>query len=106
MYRLVFYVPPSHLEAVKDAVFGAGAGQHQNYDRCAWQCQGQGQFRPLAGSSPFLGEIGQTRFLDEYKVEMICHDAAIKPAIAALLRAHPYEQPAYAAYKIATLDDL
>ena len=37
MYKIEFYVPESHLEAVKRAMFGAGAGKIGNYDSCCWQ---------------------------------------------------------------------
>ena len=58
MYKLCFYVPDSHVEAVKQAVFAAGGGRVGAYDSCAWQVLGQGQFRPLTGSQPFLGSQG------------------------------------------------
>lgn len=106
MYQLIFYVPVSHLETVKNALFATGAGQYKEYDRCAWQTPGQGQFRPLSNSQPYLGKIDRLETVTEYKVEMICPDQHIKPAIAALLAAHPYQQPAYAIYKILTVDDL
>lgn len=106
MYQLIFYVPASHLEQVKSVVFAAGAGAHNGYEHCAWQTLGQGQFRPLPGSQPYLGQIGQLETLPEYKVEMICSDAQIKAAVAALLAAHPYQQPAYAIYKLLTAENL
>ncbi|QPK62975.1 NGG1p interacting factor NIF3 [Methylomonas sp. LL1] len=106
MYQLIFYVPASHLDSVKNAVFTAGAGQYHGYDQCAWQTLGQGQFKPLAGSRPYSGDIGQLKTVPEYKVEMICTDSKIKAAIEALLAAHPYEQPAYSVYRILGADDL
>jgi len=106
MYQLSFYVPASHLEAVKTALFAAGAGRFQNYDQCCWQTLGQGQFRPLADSRPYLGEIGRLETVAEYKVEMICAESRLKAAVAALLTAHPYQQPAYSAHKILTDEDL
>lgn len=105
MYQLIFYVPVTHVDEVKAAVFAAGAGRYQNYDQCAWQVLGEGQFRPLPGSQPFLGESEQLTAVAEYKVEMICADAVIKPVINALLSAHPYEEPAYAVYKVLTAGD-
>ena len=54
----MFYVPTANAETVKNAVFEAGGGRIGNYDRCCWQTTGTGQFRPLAGSQPFLGEAG------------------------------------------------
>ena len=56
LLKIEFYVPESHLETVKSAMFSAGAGKAGLYDSCAWQTAGEGQFRPLPGSRPFLGE--------------------------------------------------
>lgn len=97
---LQFYVPKSHLETVKNALFGAGAGRLGLYDCCAWQTEGEGQFRPLAGSRPFSGEVGKLERTAEYKVEMICEETCLEEAVAALKKAHPYETPSYAVIKI------
>ncbi len=56
MYKRCYYVPESYLETTKQAVFDAGAGHVGNYDSCCWQVRGEGQFRPLPDSSPFLGQ--------------------------------------------------
>lgn len=95
MKQLVFYVPHSHLEAVKAALFTAGAGRIGNYDCCAWQTEGVGQFRPLPGSKPFLGQVNQTERVQEWKVELACDEAHLPAALAALRKAHPYETPAF-----------
>jgi len=95
VYKLSFYVPESHLEAVKQAVFAAGAGRIGDYDSCCWQVAGQGQFRPLEGSQPFLGQQGSVEQVPEYRVEMVCDRQCIEAAVAALLEAHPYEEPAW-----------
>ena len=95
MHKLVFFVPESHLETVKQAVFATGAGRIGNYDSCCWQVLGQGQFRPLQGSAPFLGQQGHVETVDEYRVELVCDDGLVEDAIRALLEAHPYEEPAY-----------
>lgn len=100
MIKLSFYVPKTHLEPVKQAVFAAGAGRIGDYDQCAWQVLGQGQFRPLANSDPFLGEQGTLEQVSEYRVEMICEPALIHGAVAALKAAHPYEEPAYEAWPL------
>lgn len=95
MLKLCFYVPESHLETVKTAVFEAGAGKIGNYDRCCWQVSGHGQFRPLEGSQPFLGEHDKVETVAEYKVEMVCDEQHIAAAVECLKQAHPYETPAY-----------
>jgi hypothetical protein len=102
MYKLCFYVPESHLDAVKTAVFAAGAGRIGDYDQCCWQISGQGQFRPLPGSQPFIGETGALEIVEEYRVEMVCVDDRIKAAVAALKSAHPYEEPAFDCWLLST----
>lgn len=103
MYAIHFYVPNSHLEAVKTAMFAAGAGQIGAYDSCAWQTKGQGQFRPLDGSKPFIGRKGEVEGVDEWKVEMVCDDDRVEAAVAAMKQAHPYETPAYLVWQCANL---
>lgn len=95
MYTLCFYVPVASLETVKTAVFAAGAGRIGNYEHCCWQVEGQGQFRPLAGSKPALGRLGEIEKVREYRVEMVCEAGCIAAAVSALKQAHPYEEPAW-----------
>lgn len=95
MYKICFLVPIENAETVKIALFEAGAGCLGNYEHCAWQTLGVGQFKPKAGSKPFIGEGGKLEKVDEIKVEMICSDECIKDAIIALKKAHPYEEPVY-----------
>src|SRR5262245_51778391 len=102
MYLLHFLVPQSHLEQVKEAIFAAGAGRVDNYQDCTWQTKGEGQFMPLAGSHPFIGEINQLETVIEYKVETICSDECIGAAVAALKKAHPYESPSYTVLRMET----
>lgn len=103
MYKLCYFVPEPHLEQTKAALFRVGAGRIGDYDSCAWQCQGQGQFRPLDGSQPFLGQTGELEIVKEFKVEMVCEDSLIRQALGALKEAHPYEEPAYEIYRLEEL---
>ena len=100
LYSLVFYVPESHVEDVKAALFEAGAGRVGDYVRCAWQVLGTGQFQPAEGSRPFLGQHGRLECVDEFRVEMVCPDDAIDTVIRALRDAHPYEEPAFHFWKV------
>lgn len=103
MYKLAFFVPESHLDVVKAAVFSTGAGKIGDYQECCWQVLGQGQFRPMASADPFIGNAGMLEQVDEFRVELVCQDALIKEAVAALKQAHPYEEPAYDVWKLAEL---
>ncbi len=100
MHKLVFFVPESHLEVVKSAVFAAGAGRIGNYDSCCWQTLGQGQFRPLPNSTPFIGQLDELAQVSEYRVEMVCADEYIAAVVAALRQAHPYEEPAFDVWRL------
>ncbi|MFO7848562.1 MAG: NGG1p interacting factor NIF3 [Spirochaetia bacterium] len=95
MYVLVVYVPSDHLETVKEALFAAGAGNFGSYDKCSWEVEGTGQFRPLEGSNPYIGSTGEVEREAEYRLEVVCGDGAAKDAVEAIHRAHPYEVPAY-----------
>lgn len=94
-YKLIFYVPESHVEQVKAAVFDAGAGRQGNYDQCCWQTLGVGQFRPLEGSQPFIGSYCTVERVAEYRVELLCEAVYLTAAVEALIAAHPYEEPAF-----------
>lgn len=100
MYKLCFYVPENATDLVKKALFEAGAGKIGDYDSCCWQTLGNGQFRPLDNSNPYIGQKGQIETVAEYKVEMVCGDEHIKAAIGALKKAHPYEEPAFDVWKL------
>lgn len=95
MYKLIVFVPESHTEAVKTALFDAGAGRQGDYDCCAWQTLGTGQFRPLAGSNPYLGKTGDLEYVAEYRVEMLCEEDRLSAIVKSLRQAHPYEEPAF-----------
>ncbi|GFZ60344.1 Uncharacterized protein ALO70_03089 [Pseudomonas amygdali pv. eriobotryae] len=100
MYKLAFFVPPSHVDEVKSAVFAAGAGRIGAYDHCSWQVLGQGQFRPLNGSQPFVGQSGVVESVEEWKVELVVADELIQQAVLALKQSHPYETPAYEVWRL------
>ena len=95
IYKIEFYVPESDLEHVKTKIFEAGAGKIGNYDSCCWVTPGTGQFRPLAGSNPYIGNKGEIETVEEYKVELICSEKDLSKSIEALIQSHPYETPAY-----------
>ena len=102
MIQIVVFIPHAQKEEVKQAMFKAGAGMLGNYDSCCFEHAGIGQFRPLEGSSAFVGEVGVLEFVEEVKVEMMCEESKLAPVIKAMKAAHPYETPAY--YAINTVN--
>ena len=88
---LVFYVPVPDTDHVLDALFAVGAGHIGNYDSCAFVASGMGRFRPLEGANPAIGKVGDL----ENRVEVTFPRSLRATVVAALRRAHPYEEPAF-----------
>lgn len=95
MIKLVVFVPETHAEQVKLALFDAGAGRQGDYEHCCWQSSGTGQFRPCEGSDPFIGSKGELSRVPELRIEMLVDDERIEDVVKALRHAHPYEEPAF-----------
>jgi hypothetical protein len=98
-YKLVWFVPASHLQATRDAVFVAGAGWIGDYSRCSWATLGEGSFFGGEGTQPALGEAGRDETVAEYRVETVVPPGTLTAVVAALRRAHPYEEPAFDVYE-------
>ncbi len=95
MLKLTFYVPLSHKEEVKNALFAVGAGKIGNYDSCSFEVIGNGQFRALPGANPSIGNIGILEIVSEARVEMVLNDHILYRVLETLKAVHPYETPAY-----------
>ncbi|MEW5812661.1 MAG: Nif3-like dinuclear metal center hexameric protein [Actinomycetota bacterium] len=89
------YVPQDSVEAVRAAMFAAGAGQIGDYAQCSWSVSGVGQFLPLDGASPAIGAVGTVEQVAEDRVEMVAPGSRRATVLAALRAAHPYEEPAF-----------
>ncbi|MGE8599017.1 MAG: NGG1p interacting factor NIF3 [Acinetobacter calcoaceticus] len=104
MLKLIYYVPESHLELTKQAIFFAGAGGIGNYEHCAWQVKGIGQFKPVKGADPYIGELGELEQVDEWRVETIVLEENARAVAKALKASHPYEEPAFEFIQIIEID--
>lgn len=102
MYVLVFFVPFTHLETVKQEVFAAGGGAFGEYSNCSFESPGTGQFFPLASARPYLGSSGMLERVREMRVEMVVADECIDGVVKALKSSHPYEMPAFHYYRVHT----
>jgi len=98
--KLVWFVPADALDATRNAVFDAGAGRIGDYERCSWYTAGTGTFLGAEGTSPVVGESGTEEHVPELRVESVVPAEVLDDVIAALRRAHPYEEPAYDVYPL------
>ena len=98
--KLVVFVPAEALDAVRDAVFAAGAGRIGDYERCSWYAEGTGTFLGGEGAEPSVGEKGREERVPELRLETVFPEDRHDEVIAALRRAHPYEEPAFDVYPL------
>lgn len=90
-----FTVPADHAEAVKQAIFAAGAGQVGAYEQAGFEFQVTGQFKPMDHANPFSGTRGELERAEELRIEFVAPQAKRERVRQALLAAHPYEAVAY-----------
>ena len=98
--KLIVFVPPEALDTVRDALFDAGAGRIGDYERCSWYTEGTGTFLGGAGTDPAIGEAGREERVTELRLETVFPAERHEEVIAALRRAHPYEEPAFDVYEL------
>jgi hypothetical protein len=100
--KLVVFVPREALDDVRNALFQAGAGRIGEYERCSWYTAGTGTFLGGEESSPAIGERGREQRVSELRLETVYPVAREAEVLAALRRAHPYEEPAFDLYDLVT----
>ena len=95
MDKLTVYVPEADAERVRRALAEAGAGRIGDYESASFTTGGEGRFRPLEGAQPTVGEVGSLEVVGEARVEVVLARSLRESVVAAMLAAHPYEEPAY-----------
>jgi dinuclear metal center YbgI/SA1388 family protein len=95
LLKLITYVPRLHSYGVRQALFEAGAGQIGNYDSCSFNADGTGTFKANEKAQPFVGKIDELHSEPETRIEVILPDYLKNQVLEALLKRHPYEEPAY-----------
>ncbi|MCK0136385.1 Nif3-like dinuclear metal center hexameric protein [Arenibacter sp. S6351L] len=100
--KLTTYVPKVNADALKTALFQAGAGNIGNYSNCSFTVDGIGSYQANAGANPYLGKIGETHYEDESQISVTYGRANEQKILKALFNNHPYEE---VAYEIQTLEN-
>lgn len=101
--KWVIFVPGGHADALRAALFAAGAGQIGDYSQCSWSVTGTGQFLPGAGATPAIGTPGALQHVAEDRVEVIAPSGRRSAVLAAMRAAHPYEEPAFDVLSLAPI---
>ncbi|HJQ29389.1 MAG TPA: Nif3-like dinuclear metal center hexameric protein [Rubrobacter sp.] len=98
--KLVVFVPEEKVDAVAQALAGAGAGVIGDYTECTFRTRGTGTFRGGEDASPFLGEKGRLEKVEEVRLETVVPAHAVRRAVEATTTAHPYEEVALDVYSV------
>jgi dinuclear metal center YbgI/SA1388 family protein len=98
--KLVCFCPDTHVTAVRDAIFEAGAGHIGNYSSCSFNLNGMGTFKGEEGSNPFVGAKGHLHQEPETRIETVFPKWRQAAIIQAMLKAHPYEEVAFDIYHL------
>ena len=105
--RLTTYVPnrPEDqdnklADKVLQAMYAAGAGQVGDYQACSFQAPGTGTFTPGTGTRPAIGTQSQPETVAEIRLDVLLPLHRQAAVLAALRRAHPYEEVAYELVKL------
>ncbi len=95
LMKLVTFVPREHTGGVLTALYAAGAGQIGNYENCSFSVEGRGTFKPNEKANPAIGERHVQEVVAETRIEVIFPGYLQAKVLAALKKAHPYEEVAY-----------
>jgi dinuclear metal center YbgI/SA1388 family protein len=100
--KLVCFVPTVHLPAVQTAVWNAGAGVIGEYSLCSFNIEGTGTFFPSDKANPAIGTPGRHERVAEVRFEVDVPKSRLGDVVTALRSSHPYEEPAYDIYDLAS----
>jgi hypothetical protein len=98
--KITVFVPEKKVNAVIKAMASGGAGIIGNYSECSFGVIGTGTFRGNKNAKPAAGTKGKFEKVDEIRLEMICDKNNLTAVLEKMLKAHPYEEPAYDIYEI------
>jgi dinuclear metal center YbgI/SA1388 family protein len=98
--KLAVFVPKNHLHPVQKAICDAGAGRYGAYSNCTFQVTGMGTFQGDETADPFIGTRGILEQVEEVRLETRVLATDQRAVTSALLKAHPYEVPAYEFYRL------
>lgn len=98
--KIVFTVPLTHADAVREAIGRAGGGKMGKYSFCSFSTRGTGRFKPEDGASPAIGQIRKLESVEEERIEITCDRSILDDVISAMKKVHPYEEIALDIYPL------
>lgn len=103
VFKIIVHAEEANADAIRQAIGDAGGGKVGNYSHCTFSYKGTGRFLPLDGANPTIGEVGKLESVAEESIEVVCEKAVVQDVVAAIKKAHSYEEPAIEVYALANL---
>lgn len=100
MYKIVVFIPVENADNLRQVIGEAGGGKIGNYSHANFSTRGIGRFKPLEGAKPAIGEVEKLEEVEEERIEFVCADELLKSVLAAIRKAHPYEEPAIEVWRL------
>lgn len=104
-YKIAVFVPDDHANRVRTAMAKEGAGFIGGYSNCTFNTNGFGTFKPMEGTHPYIGTVGNLVNTPEVKIETIVTKDKLDSVVKAMLKSHPYEEVAYDVYELKNMED-
>ena len=102
VFKFAVYVPAQYADKVSQSIFEAGAGKIGKYTETSFNISGKGTFKPMEGTHPFIGKIGEKATVQEIKIETVVAERDLESVVRAMKDNHPYEEPAFDIYELKT----
>lgn len=100
LVKIVTFAPVKDAEKIRQALGAAGAGKAGEYSFCSYSVVGRGRFTPSKDANPHIGTKGEPEVVEEERIEVTCEKSRAKEVIAAMKKAHPYEEVAFDVYPL------
>lgn len=100
LVKIVVTVPEPEAHELRRIIGAAGGGQVGKYSYCSYSVVGTGSFFPEEGAHPTIGQVGKLEKVPEERIEVTCQRAEASVVVAAIKKAHSYEEPAIDVYPL------
>ncbi len=104
--KIVTFAPIEDADKIRQAIGDVGAGVIGEYRYCSFSSAGQGRFTPSSNANPHIGQPNQPEVVEEERIEVVCDRSDARLVVAALKKAHPYEEVALDIYPLLDEDQL
>lgn len=91
--KVEVFIPKSYLNKLCEVFKKLDVGHIGNYSECLSYSEVISRWKPLEGSNPYIGKVGNIEEEKELKIEVTCEIKIVDKLIEEIKKVHPYEEP-------------